>query len=100
LKRGIPVEAATETGRSQRESRSDSRSSRTAPVVPAERAGVNSSGCVAVVAPQHSTESFATLDLSSDSTNFFARINQLIAESLMIPFGVIVLKISSDNAAQ
>ena len=46
----------------------------------------SSSGRIAVIVPKHSTESLATLDPSSDSTDFFARINQLVFEPLVIPF--------------
>jgi hypothetical protein len=66
----------------------------------AENAVGDCSGGVAVVIPQHSTESLATRDLASDRTDFFTRIDQLIAEPLMIPLGVIMSEEFGDSAAQ
>ena len=53
-----------------------------------------------MIVPQESAQSLATLDLADRMSNFTARFKKLIAQSLVIPFGVIVLQVRSDRTSQ
>ena len=46
-----------------------------------------------MVVLQHSTKPFSTFDLSGNGTDIVARINQSVAESLMISLGVVMLDV-------
>ena len=46
-----------------------------------------------MVVLKHATKSFTALNLASNRTSITVRLNQLIAEDLMIPLAVIVLDI-------
>jgi hypothetical protein len=52
---------------------------------------------IAVIVLQHPTESLATLDGAVDLTNIVNRFDDLVAQSLMIPLDVIMLKICVDS---
>ncbi len=43
---------------------------------------------MAVVVAKHSTYAFVTFDLACDASNFIARFNDLVAETLMISLGM------------
>ena len=51
------------------------------------------SSSASVVGLQHATESFTALDLTSDGTNILIRINEMVAQALMISLGMIVLDV-------
>ena len=51
------------------------------------------SGCSSVVVLQHATESFSALDLTSDGTNILIRLDEMVAQALMISLGMIVLDV-------
>ena len=57
-------------------------------------------GRVTIVVIQHSTESLTTLDVSSNSGHFVARFNDLVLESLMVAFPVVMFEIGCDSATQ
>lgn len=61
-------------------------SANTVQLGPASR---HSSGA-AVVVPEQSAEAFVTLNRIGLTADFFSRVDQLVVESLMIAFGVIV----------
>ena len=44
-----------------------------------------------VVVLEHASESLTTFDPASDGISIIHRFNQVIAEPLMVPFGVVVL---------
>ena len=44
-----------------------------------------------MVVLEHATESFTAFDPASDGTRIIDRLDQFIAKSLMVPFGMIVL---------
>ena len=46
-----------------------------------------------MVVLQHVTESFAARDLTSDGTNILIRLDELVAQALMISLGMIVLDV-------
>ena len=46
-----------------------------------------------MVVLQHATESFSALDLASDGTNILIRLDELVAQALMISLGMIVLDV-------
>ena len=52
------------------------------------RCSSESSG-VSVVVLQHATEPFSALDLTSDGTNILIRINEMVAQALMISLAMI-----------
>ena len=43
-----------------------------------------------MVVLQHATESLTALDFAISGSCIIARLNQLIAQSLMVPFGVVM----------
>ncbi|MEO2016292.1 MAG: hypothetical protein ABGZ53_18180, partial [Fuerstiella sp.] len=49
------------------------------------------SGRSSVVVLEHATESFSALDLSRNGTDIIARINELVAEALMVSLAMIML---------
>ncbi len=51
------------------------------------------SSSVAVVIPQHPTKPLALLQFSSRLPNVFIRFEQPVAQTLVIPFGVVVLQV-------
>jgi hypothetical protein len=53
---------------------------------------IKSSGA-SVVVLQHATEPFSALDLTSDGTNILIRINEMVAQALMISLAMIVLDV-------
>lgn len=57
-----------------------------------------SSGRLPIVIPQHSTESFPLLQLSGGLGN--ARIDELVAATLVIPFVVIMFEVLTDGLPQ
>ena len=44
-----------------------------------------------MVVLEHATKSFTAFDPASDGIRFNDRLNQFIAQSLMVPFGMVVL---------
>jgi hypothetical protein len=52
-------------------------------------------GCISVVVLHHSTEMFPALNRAFTIPNFLARNDEPVAQSLMIPFNVVVLKVSN-----
>ena len=46
-----------------------------------------------MVVLQHATESFAALDFTSDGTNILIRLDEFIAEALMVSLGVVMLDV-------
>ena len=52
---------------------------------------VTSSGA-SVVVLQHATESFSALDLSRNGIDIIARIDELVAEALMVSLAMIMLE--------
>jgi len=46
-----------------------------------------------MVVLQHSTESFSALDFTSDGTDILIRINEMVAQALMIPLAMIMLNV-------
>ena len=46
---------------------------------------------------EHSTESFTAFDFASNRTSITVRLNQLIAESLMIPLTVVMLDVFTNG---
>ena len=53
-----------------------------------------------MVVLQHATESFTTFDVAITGSSIFARLDQLIAESLMVPFGVLMLDVFTHGILQ
>ena len=53
---------------------------------------IKSSGA-SVVVLQYRTESFSALDGASNSTSILIRINEMVAEALMVSLGMIVLDV-------
>ena len=51
------------------------------------------SGGAPVVVLEHATESFSALDLTSDGTDSFLWIDELVAEALMVSLAMIVLDV-------
>ena len=48
---------------------------------------------MSVVVLQHATESLTAFDFAITGSSIFARLNQLIAESLMVPFGMVMFDV-------
>jgi hypothetical protein len=61
---------------------------------------VSVSGSTPVVELQQATKSLTTLDLTSDRTDLFIWLDELIAKPLMIAFGVVVRDVFSDCSLQ
>ena len=55
---------------------------------------------VAVIVSQEAAESLATFDLALRLADFLTWINQLIAQSLMVPLSVIMFQELADSPAQ
>ena len=55
---------------------------------------------VAIVVSQHAAKPFATFNLASDLPDFAVGIDDLVFESLVVSFTVIVGKIFANSAAQ
>ena len=53
-----------------------------------------------MVGLQHATESFTALDLTSDGTNILIRINEMVAQALMISLAMIVLDVFTNSQGQ
>ena len=53
-----------------------------------------------VVELQHATESFTAFDPASDGIRFIDRLNQFIAESLMISFAVVMLDVFTNGVLE
>jgi len=53
-----------------------------------------------VVVLQHATESFAALDAASNRTSIIHWLNQLIAQSLLVPFCVVMLDVFANGVLQ
>ena len=51
----------------------------------------SASGSASVVVLQHATESFAALNLSRNGIDIIARIDELVAEALMVSLAMIML---------
>lgn len=49
---------------------------------------------------EKSTESFTTFDLSTDQSNFLARFDQLVAQSLMVSFSMEMVQVAGDGSSQ
>ncbi len=50
----------------------------------------NWSRCLAVVVAEHAAEAVAAGDVAFDMSDFFARLDKIVAESLMVTFVVIM----------
>jgi len=53
-----------------------------------------------VVVLEHATEPLSAFDFSISGSCIIARLNQLIAQSLMVPFGVIMLDVFTHGVLQ
>ena len=53
-----------------------------------------------VVVLEHATESFSAFDPASDGISIIDWLNQLIAQSLMVPFGVVMLHVFTHGVLQ
>jgi len=62
--------------------------------------GEVTSGRASVVVLQHATESFAALDLTSDGTDIIARIDELVAEALMVSLAVVMLDVFTNGVLE
>ena len=51
----------------------------------------SASGSASVVVLQHATESFSALDSAHNDTDICARIDELVAEALMVSLAMIML---------
>jgi hypothetical protein len=58
------------------------------------------SGCSSVVVLQHVTESFAARDLTSDGTNILIRLDELVAQALMISLAMIMLDVFAHSSLE
>lgn len=53
-----------------------------------------------MVVLEHPTESFTAFNLPSDGTDTFRRLDELIAQTLMVPFGMVVLDVDTQSSLQ
>jgi hypothetical protein len=51
------------------------------------------SGSASVVVLEHATKPFTAFDLTSDGTNILIRLDEMVAQALMISLGMIVLDV-------
>ena len=59
--------------------------------------GEVTSGRASVVVLEQTTKSFTAFDFASNRTSITVRLNQLIAESLMIPLTVVMLDVFTNG---
>jgi len=50
-----------------------------------------------VVVLEHATESFSALDFTSDGTNILIRLDEFIAEALMVSLAMIMLDVFTNG---
>jgi len=51
------------------------------------------SSCASMVILQHATESFSALDHTSDGTNSFLWVDEMVAQTLLVSSGMIMLDV-------
>ena len=55
------------------------------------------SSSATVVVLEHATESFSALDFTSDGTNILIRLDEFIAEALMVSLAMIMLDVFTNG---